>query len=115
MSYGNDNIYLVTQRGDYSSNIVAFQNRKLGYYSAALYMSGQFSDETYSVTGQPHTDNSKVKADILSGEIGGFACRLDEAMDIVGEDGTLQLQEMGDLTEDYVILIPAGNDKLCQE
>lgn len=112
--YGSGYVYVVTLRGFYVGDIMAFARKTVG---VSTQLAPESTNDLYTVEGitlQRYSDTSSVSNDLIGGKIAGYVCYQPEA-EMLLEMGDFQVQDAADVgREDYVILAPFGSTELME-
>ena len=104
-------LYVATRQGDYRNILPVFQGAKVGRTAE---LSAAMRLDTASVTDQANVYSSAADAAqaLVSGELDGYFCYLDEASELANTEG-IQVQDVvGTDPEELVILIPQAYQSL---
>lgn len=112
VSYGNDFLYVVTNRGFYPGDDSVFEGQSVGVAPDVSASARSDISSGDKVAVYEYDDLSNVAEDLESGEIKGFFCYNLDASEIL-QLGDFQIQNApGIEKEEYVIITSAENQKL---
>lgn len=110
--YDNCFLYLVTRRGDYSSNIKALSERNAGVLEQVSEGSKQQLYQADNVTLVMYSSSEKAADDLKSNVISAFVCYQEQA-EIFASDEQFQVQDLrGVSQEEFTILTKVGREDL---
>lgn len=113
VSYGGENLYVVTPRGVYVGDLIVFSGKNVGVSSlidsaaySEVYTSGAAGVQLYNTT-------DSAREALKSGAIAGYVCYRSEGDVLVGT-GEFQIQSCNELArENFVIaMLPTANNLL---
>lgn len=112
--YGEDKLYVVTRRGDYSDSPGAFSGRSIGVLPSVSAAAESIASGDETVQAAAFTDGGAGTRALLSQSIDGLVCSYPEGIALLeAYEGQLQMQNLQNTApQEYVIAVNAGENRL---